>query len=80
MQTHLSVGKVELSGKITANCSIIKTSKYTDHIGYVTQDDIMLLTITCREKESGKGQTLIKTLHQPIYSMFKKFTRLILLL
>jgi ABC-type multidrug transport system ATPase subunit len=163
-----SVGKVEFSGKITANGSSIKTSKYTDSIGYVTQDDIMLPTMTCREtlefaanlkvagpqetrkkvvndmletlqitkaadivigsqtvkgisggqkkrvaiglelisnpsvlfldeptsgldsytaelvldlllREAEKGRTVITTLHQPSYSMFKKFTRLILM-
>lgn len=163
-----SVGKVEFSGKVTANGSSINTFKYTDSIGYVTQDDIMLPTMTCRETlefavnlkvggsqesrkkvvndmletlqinkaadtvigsrtvkgisggerkrvaiglelisdpsvlfldeptsgldsytaelildllltEADKGRTVISTLHQPSYSMFKKFTRLILM-
>ena len=44
-----SAGQVEFSGTITANGTNIKDTNYLDHIGYVTQEDLMMSTMTCRE-------------------------------
>lgn len=44
-----SAGQVEFGGTITANGASIKNTNFLDHIGYVTQDDLMLSTMTCRE-------------------------------
>ena len=44
-----SVGQVEFEGKIKANGTDVKDLNFSDLIGYVTQEDVMLSTMTCRE-------------------------------
>lgn len=40
---------VRFDGKITANGKDIKDFRFKDYIGYVTQEDVMMPTMTCRE-------------------------------
>jgi ABC-type multidrug transport system ATPase subunit len=44
-----SVGEVEFEGKIKGNGNNIRDFNFGDLIGYVTQEDVMLPTMTCRE-------------------------------
>jgi ABC-type multidrug transport system ATPase subunit len=40
---------VKVEGTITANRTSIKDFSFKDYIGYVTQEDILMTTMTCRE-------------------------------
>lgn len=40
---------VKVEGTITANGTNIKDFSFKDYIGYVTQEDILMVTMTCRE-------------------------------